>query len=190
MGYDEFVAARLQPLLRYAVMLTGDPHVAEDLVQETMVRVQLNWRRVAAADAPDIYVKRMLTNAFVDLRRGSWLRRVVLRADPVEPAAPPPLGHEDAAAERDEMWLWLAGLPPRQRAVLVLRYYESLHDSEIARVLDCPVGTVRSLMSRGLARLRAHVGPDRAALSTVARSAASDAVRNSPSRGAAEGDRR
>jgi RNA polymerase sigma-70 factor (sigma-E family) len=158
MTYDEFVAARLQPLLRYAVMLTGDPHLAEDLVQDTMVRVQLHWRRVAAADVPEIYVRRMLTNAFVDLRRGSWLRRVILRADPDETVRAPAPGPDDTTADRDEVWVLLATLPPRQRAALVLRFYEALSDAEVAHVLDCPVGTVRSLISRGLARLRTTVG--------------------------------
>jgi RNA polymerase sigma-70 factor (sigma-E family) len=154
MTYDEFVAARLQPLLRYAVMLTGDPHVAEDLVQDTMVRVQLQWRRVVTADLPELYVRRMLTNAYVDLRRGSWLRRVILRAEPDASRPEPAPGHDETTANRDEVWLLLATLPRRQRAALVLRYYEGMADAEVARVLDCPVGTVRSLISRGLARLR------------------------------------
>src|SRR4051794_13046174 len=63
--FDEFVEARLQALLRYAVMLTGDPHTAQDLVQDTMIRAQLKWRRIAAADLPERYVKRMITNAYV-----------------------------------------------------------------------------------------------------------------------------
>ena len=163
MTYDEFVAARLQPLLRYAVMLTGDPHLAEDLVQDTMVRVQLQWRRVATADVPELYVRRMLTNAFVDLRRGSWLRRVILRADPDESRPAPAPGHDETAANRDEVWRLLATLPRRQRAALVLRFYEGLADAEVARVLDCPVGTVRSLISRGLAGLRTTLGERTAA---------------------------
>jgi RNA polymerase sigma-70 factor (sigma-E family) len=155
--YDEFVDARLQALLRYAVMLTGDPHTAQDLVQETMIRVQLKWRKVAASTAPERYVRRMLTNAYIDLHRGSWLRRVVLRAEPVEP--PAVADHADAAAERDQMWMWLGRLPRKQRAALVLRYYEGLSDNEIADVLDCAVGTVRAHISRALATLREHVAP-------------------------------
>jgi RNA polymerase sigma-70 factor (sigma-E family) len=161
MTYDEFVAARLPALMRYAVMLTGDPYLAEDLVQDTMVRVQLKWRRVGATDVPDLYVKRMVTNAFVDARRGSWLRRVVLRADPDEARPRSVPAPEEATVDRDEVWLLLATLPPRHRAALVLRYYEDLTDVEVARVLDCPVGTVRSLISRGLDRLRTGLG-DRA----------------------------
>jgi RNA polymerase sigma-70 factor (sigma-E family) len=159
--FEEFVEARLQALLRYAVMLTGDPHTAQDLVQETMIRAQVKWRRIAAASVPEHYVKRMLTNAYIDLHRGSWLRRVVLRAELSEPLAPPPVAdHAEVSADRDQMWLWLGRLPRRQRAALVLRYYESLSDVEIAEVLDCAIGTVRSLISRALATLRAEVVPE------------------------------
>lgn len=90
MTYEEFADKRLAPLLRYAVMLTGDPHQAQDLVQETMVRVQLNWRRVARADSPERYVRRMLTNQYVDWRRGSWVRRVLLRGEPDATVNGPP----------------------------------------------------------------------------------------------------
>ncbi len=159
MTYEEFVSSRLQSLLRYAVMLTGDPHTAQDLVQETMIRVQLKWRRVVKADQPERYVQRMLTNAYIDLRRGSWLRRVTLQAEPAEPRANANSDHAERTAARDEMWLLLARLPRRQRAALVLRYYEGLPDGEIAEVLGCAVGTVRAHISRALATLRAHLVP-------------------------------
>ena len=154
--YEEFADSRLGALLRYAVMLTGDQHTAQDLVQETMVRVQLNWRRVAASDSPDGYVRKMLTNQFIDLRRGSWLRRVLLRAEP-DPVRAVPIDHADDTAERDRVWGMLAKLPRRQRAALVLRYYEDLPDAEIAEALGCAVGTVRSSISRALATLRADL---------------------------------
>ncbi|TDB71549.1 SigE family RNA polymerase sigma factor [Micromonospora sp. KC721] len=153
MTYEEFTDSRLTALLRYAVMLTGDPHQAQDLVQETMVRVQLNWRRVARADSPERYVRRMLTNQYVDWRRGSWVRRVLLRGDP-EDAVPVTVDHAQDAVDRDQVWSWLARLPRRQRASLVLRYYEDLPDAEIAEILGCAVGTVRSSISRALATLR------------------------------------
>jgi RNA polymerase sigma-70 factor (sigma-E family) len=156
--YEEFARSRLQALLRYAVMLTGDPHTAQDLVQDTMIRVQVKWRRVSRADQPERYVQRMLTNAYVDLRRGSWIRRVTLRADPDEPRERS-ADHAERSAARDEMWLLLAGLPPRQRAALVLRYYEGLADGEIAEVLGCAAGTVRAHVSRALATLRARMVP-------------------------------
>ncbi|MEV8506866.1 SigE family RNA polymerase sigma factor [Actinoplanes sp. NPDC051475] len=155
MTYEEFADSRLDALLRYAVMLTGDPHTAQDLVQETMVRVQLSWRRVVASDSPDGYVRKILTNQFIDLRRGSWLRRVLLRAEPDPVAAPSDHAHE--SAERDRIWGMLSRLPRRQRAALVLRYYEDLPDQEIADVLGCAVGTVRSSISRALATLRAEL---------------------------------
>ncbi len=159
MTYAEFADSRLALLLRYAVMLTGDPHLAQDLVQETMVRVQLNWRRVARADSPERYVRRMLTNQYIDWQRGSWFRRVLLRADPEEKAVT--LGvrgdHAEATADRDQVWSWLARLPRRQRAALVLRYYEDLPDAEIAEVLGCAVGTVRASISRALATLRTEL---------------------------------
>ncbi|MEV4809516.1 SigE family RNA polymerase sigma factor [Micromonospora avicenniae] len=153
MTYEEFADSRLAALLRYAVMLTGDPHQAEDLVQETMVRVQLNWRRVTRADSPERYVRRMLTNQYIDWRRGSWVRRVLLRAEPDE-AMPEPTDHAQSSVDRDQIWTWLARLPRRQRATLVLRYYEDLPDAEIADILGCAVGTVRSSISRALATLR------------------------------------
>lgn len=155
MTYEEFADSRLTALLRYAVMLTGDPHLAQDLVQETMVRVQLNWRRVVRADMPERYVRRMLTNQYLDWQRGSWMRRVWLRAEPDE-GLPAPVDHAEATADRDQIWSWLARLPRRQRAALVLRYYEDLPDAEIAEVLGCAVGTVRSAISRALATIRAE----------------------------------
>jgi RNA polymerase sigma-70 factor (sigma-E family) len=154
--YEQFADSRLAGLLRYAVMLTGDPYTAEDLVQDTMVRVQLNWRRVSVSDSPDGYVRRVLTNRFFDLRRGSWWKRVLLRPEP-DLSAAAPRDHASDSAERDRVWSMLAALPPRQRAVLVLRYYEDLPDAEIADVLGCAVGTVRSSISRALATLRADL---------------------------------
>jgi RNA polymerase sigma-70 factor (sigma-E family) len=155
--YEEFVNSRLTALLRYATMLTGDPHTATDVVQETMIRVHLKWSRVARSGAPERYVRRMLTNVFLDTRRGSWLRRVSLRAEPVEPPAAP--DHAERTAERDGMWSLLTRLAPRQRAAVVLRYYEGLSDTEIAEVLGCAVGTVRGQISRALATLRTELTP-------------------------------
>ena len=152
--YEEFVSSRLAALARYALMLTGDPHLAQDLVQETMVRVQLKWRRLASVDALEPYVKRMMVNLYLDWRRGSWLRRVLLRPFAGEALAVPN-DHVEQNAERDAIWQALAGLPRQQRAALVLRYYEDLPDAEIAEALGCSAGTVRGYISRALATLRA-----------------------------------
>ncbi|WP_412543536.1 SigE family RNA polymerase sigma factor [Longispora sp. K20-0274] len=158
MRFEDFVDSRLDALLRYAVVLTGDPHLAQDVVQETMVRAQVKWRRICRADRPEPYVKRMLTNVYLDWRRGPWWRRVLLRGDDT-PEPPVHADHAQAAVERDAMWLLLAGLPRRQRAAVVLRYYEGLADAEIADVLGCAVGTVRAHISRALATLRTQLGP-------------------------------
>ncbi len=153
--FEEFVTGRLPALLRYAVMLTGDAYLAEDVVQETLVRVQLKWRRVRRSQQPELYVRRMLTNVFLSWRRTSWFRRTILRSDPVSQEREAAVhDHAQDCAERDEMWLRLATLPRRQRAAIVLRYYENLSDQEIAAVLNCAVSTVRAHISRALTTLR------------------------------------
>ncbi|MEE3919156.1 sigma-70 family RNA polymerase sigma factor [Micromonospora sp. BRA006-A] len=98
----------------------------------------------------------MLTNQFIDWRRGSWARRVLLRGSADE-SVPAPADHAQSAADRDQIRSWLSRLPRRQRAALVLRYYEDLPDGEIAEILGCAVGTVRSSISRALATLRAEL---------------------------------
>jgi RNA polymerase sigma-70 factor (sigma-E family) len=151
MTFEEFAAARLPALLRYAVMLTGDRELAQDVVQEVMIRAHGRWWRIRRADRPDLYVRRMVTNEFISTRRRRALRTVPLEhltAGPVHP------DHADAATDSDELWLRLADLPRQQRAVLVLRYYEGLPDTEIADVLGCSSGTVRGYASRALATLR------------------------------------
>jgi RNA polymerase sigma-70 factor (sigma-E family) len=153
--FDEFAAARLPALLRYAVFLAGDRHPAEDLVQETMVKVYTHWRRVARADSPELYVRRMLTNTYLTWRRSSWLRRAVPYAEVPDPGIS---DGTEAGAVRQELWVRLGALPPRQRAAVVLRFYEGLPDAEIAEVLGCAVGTVRSLISRALTSLREVMG--------------------------------
>jgi RNA polymerase sigma-70 factor (sigma-E family) len=150
-SFDEFAAARLPELLRYAVMLTGDPHLAQDVVQEVLVRAHGRWRRIAATSRPELYVRRMVTNEYLSWRRRWSTRRMVLM-DPPELAESG--DHAALAADRDDLWSRLATLPRRQRAVLVLRYYEGLSDADIAAVLGCAAGTVRGYAARALAALR------------------------------------
>ena len=156
MTYEEFVDSWLAALARYAVMLTGDRHTAQDLVQETMVRVQLQWRRVSRADQPERYVKRMMANLYVDWQRTPWWRRVLLRGVPDETIRIPG-DLAEGAADRDMLWTLLASLPRQQRAAVVLRYYEDLPDVEIAEVLGCTVGTARGYISRALSTLRVRL---------------------------------
>ncbi len=145
--------ARSAHLLRLALLLTGwNAAVAEDLTQTVLERAYGRRRALFGADqAAEPYVRRMLVNAAIDWRRG--LRR---RAElPLDAAARLEASDQsDAVADRDLLVRALASVPPRQRAVLVLRYWEDLSDAEIAATLNCGLGTVRSQASRGLERLR------------------------------------
>lgn len=145
MRFEEFAAARLPALLRYAVLLTGDREQARDVVQDVLTRALVKWERIGALDEPYPYVRRMVTNEHLSWRRRRRLRTVPLDVDPPAPRPEPP---------GDEMWQLLATLPRQQRAVLVLRFYEGLPDAEIADVLGCRQSTVRSNASRALATLR------------------------------------
>ncbi|QGQ18248.1 SigE family RNA polymerase sigma factor [Cellulomonas sp. JZ18] len=152
---DEVVRDHLPGLLRYATVLTGDGHTAADLVQEVLLRAHVRWGRIALLDRPDLYLRRMVTNEHLSWRRRWHVRTVRPAADDVLAAhADPHADHADAVVADDAMWQHLAALPPRQRTVLVLRYYEGLSDPEIATVLGTSSATVRSHASRALAALR------------------------------------
>lgn len=153
---DDVVRAHLPGLLRYATVLTGDGHTAADLVQEVLLRAHVRWNRIAMMDRPDLYLRRMVTNEHLSWRRRWHVRTIHAAADDVLAAhADPAQDHAGRVVEDDWMWRRLAALPPRQRAVLVLRFYEGLADLEIARVLGASAATVRSHASRALATLRA-----------------------------------
>jgi RNA polymerase sigma-70 factor (sigma-E family) len=150
-GFSEFVRARHGALLRTAYLLTGHAQDAEDLVQTTLVKVVPQWRRIA--DNPEPYVRRVLVNENVSRwRRRRWRER------PTD-ALPEQLAHDPDVAELVAVRSALASLAPRQRAVLVLRYYEGLTEAEIADQLGIAPGTVKSQARDGLARLRAAL-PD------------------------------
>jgi RNA polymerase sigma-70 factor (sigma-E family) len=150
-SFEAYVAARGAALVRFAVVLTGDDHRAEDLVQDVLAKAYLRWDRVVRVDTPDIYIRRMIINA-----AHSWWRRPMNRELPVERTADRP-GRGDLdtrVAERDSMWREISALPARQRAVLALRYYEDLDDETIARILHCAEATVRTHAMRALNTLR------------------------------------
>jgi RNA polymerase sigma-70 factor (sigma-E family) len=152
MTFEEFAGHRIPGLLRYAVLLTGDPELARDVVQDALIRTLVKWRRVSAADDPYAYVRAIVTNEFLARRRRRGVRTVPLTFDALDgPVAPEPF--DDPA----DLWERLAGLPRQQRAVLVLRYYESLTDAEIADVLRCRPATVRAYAARALATLRVQL---------------------------------
>ena len=149
--FRAFVAARSQALLSTAYLLTRDWALAEDLLQAALVRSWLAWRRIAGS--PEQYVRRVMVNEYVGWWRRKWRREV-----PTEVLPELPDRDEGTAVDsRLAMWRLLGGLPRRQRAVVVLRYYEDLSEREIAEVLGCRPGTVKSQAAKALARLRADL---------------------------------
>ncbi|RZD90967.1 SigE family RNA polymerase sigma factor [Streptomyces albidoflavus] len=150
--FETFAAARWPRLLRTAYLLTGDHHEAEDLVQVTLAKLFPAWPRVRGLDEPDAYVRRALVNNNLSRFRK---RRVVQLLTPRLPER----GQEGGAARTEERSLLLEALgtlPPRQRAVVVLRYWEDLSEQQAAEVLGCSPGNVKSQASRGLRKLRDH----------------------------------
>lgn len=160
-GFEEYVTARWVTLHRLALLLTASEVAAQELVQETLEKVYVVWPRVAAMDSPDAYVRRVMVNALTSQHRRAFRRREVVVADPPEIAVPPT--HEGDLADHDLLWPLVCALPPRQRAVVVLRYYEDLTEREIADELGCSAGTVKSTAHDAMAALRRAVG----ALSTT-----------------------
>ncbi len=156
-AFEEYVQARWTSLVRYGYVLTGNSHDAADLAQEALARLGSAWPRVVRRDSPDAYVR--TTMARLHVSRWRRLRRERLVPEvPDRAAGDPALDRVDAAAE---LWTLLAELPRRQRAVLVLRYYEHCTESEIAALLGISRGTVRSQAFRALEKLRSRTTPDR-----------------------------
>jgi RNA polymerase sigma-70 factor (sigma-E family) len=152
-GLAEFVAAREQALMRSAYLLTGDAHLAEDLLQSALVRVAARWQRVATSGNPEAYVRKVLYHEHI-----GWWRRRGRHRDYPSAAPPEPEGHPDFADDALRtmvLWQALRRLAPRQRAVIVLRFYEDRSEAETATLLDCSIGTVKSQTHRALSRLRA-----------------------------------
>ncbi|NBE82496.1 SigE family RNA polymerase sigma factor [Micromonospora rubida] len=152
-GYREYVAARLDPLRRTAYLLCGDWHTADDLVSMALVRLLRHWRRVSAMDNPDAYARRVLLRIWLDERRRPW-RREAAWADVPDGAV---RSATDGAADRLTILALLAELPPRRRAVLVLRYFCDLSVEETARELGCTTGTVKSQAARAIEALRGRL---------------------------------
>lgn len=157
----EFVTARSPALMRLAFLLTGgDQQSAEDLLQIALVKTAARWRTV---EDPDSYVRRVMYRQQVSWWRLKWRRRETHVA-----VVPDRAGDDGTSAVDLKLAVRqaLARLTPRQRAMLVLRFFEDLPESEVARLLDCSVGTVRSTTHRSLARLR-DLAPELAELKTV-----------------------
>jgi RNA polymerase sigma-70 factor (sigma-E family) len=146
--FDGFVAARSSALLRTAYLLTHDHGLAEDLLQTSLTKAWFAWDRIEGN--PEAYVRRILVNTF-----SSWWRRKWNGEHATEdlPDSGTPDG-TDAAGQSHDLWQAMARLPRRQRAVVVLRYFEDLTEAETAVALGCTVGTVKSQASKALAKLR------------------------------------
>ncbi|MFI5832608.1 SigE family RNA polymerase sigma factor [Micromonospora sp. NPDC051300] len=147
--YIEYVSARLPALHRLAYGLSGDLHQADDLVQETVTRLFQRWSRVARAEHRDAYVHSVVVRLFLDGRRKGWWR-VRLFGSPPDVSSFEDRGADDRTVLRAA----LARVPPRQRAVLVLRFLHDLPVEEVARIMNCSPGTVKSQTAHGLAAMR------------------------------------
>jgi len=153
--FHEFVRARWSHLVRTAYLLTGDANHAEDLTQTALAKAYRSWRRVSRTDNPEAYVRRMLVSCNSDRFRKRRVREALTDTPPDV------AGRDEAVAwadERSALLGALAQLPPKQRAVVVLRYWEDLSEGEVADALGCSQGTVKSQASKGLAKLRSYPG--------------------------------
>jgi RNA polymerase sigma-70 factor (sigma-E family) len=155
-SFDDYVNERGAALLRFAYLIAGDHHLAEDLVQEALVKVHRRWSRILRSDEPGAYVRKAILRQYLSWRRLKSSRELpsTVGDDALGAAGS---DHAEQLADRDALWAALATLSRQQRAVLVLRFYEDLDDEAISRLVGCSGATVRAHASRGLARLRSDV---------------------------------
>ncbi|MDQ1585120.1 MAG: hypothetical protein QOJ90_2939 [Actinomycetota bacterium] len=154
--FSELVAARSGALFRTAFVVVGDHQLAQDLLQEALVKAYVAWPRLRDTTKAEAYVRRTIVTTAI-----SWRRRRSFHEHPV--ALVPDARNADQTerlATHDVLWEQVRSLPTRQRAALVLRYYEDLSEAETASLLGCSVGTVKSQVSAALGRLRKQVRPD------------------------------
>jgi RNA polymerase sigma-70 factor (sigma-E family) len=153
-GFASFVAARGDALWRSAWLLTGDHQLAEDLVQTALAKLYLSWDKVERRELLDGYVRRIIVNEHNSLWRRAWKRREH-STDVVPDHRAVQDRHDDGQSAA--LWEFVQTLPRKQRAVIVLRYYEDLSEAETAELLGISVGTVKSQASRALAAMRSRV---------------------------------
>lgn len=158
--FAALVATRSPSLFRTAYLVVGDHQQAQDLLQEALVKAFVAWPRLRDPGKAEAYVRRTIVTTAI-----SWRRRRSFHERPVDPVPEARSADEsERLATRDALWEQVCRLPPRQRAALVLRYYEDLSEAETAELLSCSVGTVKSQVSAALAKLRDRMGPDSGAL--------------------------
>ncbi|GAB3644985.1 SigE family RNA polymerase sigma factor [Glycomyces tarimensis] len=149
--FRSFAIAQRESLRKYAYLLCGDWYEADDIVQKALTKLFAAWRRVEPGGAP-AYVRKIVTNVFISHRRLSWVRRERASDDLPDTASNHP---QEAVEVRLEVLAALKQLPPRQRATLVLRYWEQLSVEETATAMGCSTGTVKSQSAKGLQKLKA-----------------------------------
>ena len=149
--FADYMAARQPSLLRTAYLLTGDRHAAEDLVQTALAKLYLSWDKVQRRELVDGYVRRIMVNENNSLWRRAWKRNEVATGELPEGSA---VTAKPDHGEKAALWEFVQSLPRKQRAVIVLRYYEGLSEAEIAEILGISVGTVKSQASRAIASMR------------------------------------
>ncbi|MGV9211150.1 SigE family RNA polymerase sigma factor [Micromonospora sp. RB23] len=154
--FREFVAARSAALLRTAYLLSGDWATAEDLLQTALTKTYLAWKRLGGIEAVEPYARRVMVNTSTSWWRRRWHGERPTEVLPERPG----LDEIEQQLDRDLLWRHLKELPSRQRAVLVLRYYEDLSEAQTAALLEISPGTVKSQASRALATLRRRMGAD------------------------------
>lgn len=150
--FEQYVAGRQRALLRLAWVLTGDWALAEDLVQTALVRAWPHWQRLEGGAGADAYVRRIMVNKSLDWRHRRWTGEVPTAELPDVVAT----GAGDAADVRQTLLTAVRGLPPRQRAIVALRFLDDLSEAQTAAVLGCSVGTVKNSAAKALAALRRH----------------------------------
>jgi len=159
--FRQFVDARMAQLRRTAYLLCGDPHGADDIVSVTLGKLLRRWGRVSRMEHPDAYLRRMLITSYLDERRRPWRAERPTETLPERAAAP----GDGQVLDRVTLLAVLDRLPPRQRAVLVLRVFNDLSVEQTAEALGCAPGTVKAHTHQGLAALRAMLGTQELALS-------------------------
>jgi RNA polymerase sigma-70 factor (sigma-E family) len=153
LSFDDFVVNGMGRVLRFAAVLTGDRYLAEEVVQDVLLKAHRRWASISELAQPEAYVRRMVVNEYISWRR-KWAR-IVPSSDIAQRTDLPHVpDHAERVANRSDVADRLRVLAPRQRAVIVLRYYQDLPDAEIAEMLGCSLSAVRSYASRALAAMR------------------------------------
>lgn len=153
-AYEEFVVARSASLFRTALLVVGDHQLAQDLVQESLVKTYVAWARLRDIGNAEAYTRRVIVTTAISWRRRRSFHERPLEALPEISVTDP----SDAVAGQADLWAEVQALPPRQRAAVVLRYCEDLSEAQTSELMGCAVGTVKRHASLGLAKLRVRLG--------------------------------